>query len=57
MPRPLRTFLIAYWILWPVGLAVGTVRADLPKQRPLVYYSSVIDQRGAMVSSQHAALR
>lgn len=33
-----------------------TVRAEMPEKRPIVYYLSVTDQRGAMVSSQHAEL-
>ncbi|MEE8451040.1 MAG: acetylxylan esterase [Thermoguttaceae bacterium] len=34
----------------------GRVSAELPKQRPLVYYLSVTDSRGAMVSTEHAEL-
>jgi dienelactone hydrolase len=33
-----------------------TVEADLPDNRPLVYYLSVTDQRDAMVSTAHAQL-
>ena len=36
--------------------ADGTVSANLPAQRPAVYYLSVTDQRGAMVSTAHAEL-
>jgi dienelactone hydrolase len=34
----------------------GEVRARLPDGRPLVYYLSVTDRRGAMVSTEHAEL-
>ncbi|NQT38143.1 MAG: alpha/beta fold hydrolase, partial [Planctomycetes bacterium] len=33
-----------------------TVRADLPAERPLVYFLSLTDSRGAMVCSEHAEL-
>lgn len=45
------------WQTAEARLAEGTVSAELPKQRPLVYYLSVTDRRGAMVSTEHAALR
>lgn len=35
---------------------VGFLEAELPKERPLVYFLDATDERGAMVSSQHAAL-
>jgi dienelactone hydrolase len=44
------------WVSTAAKLADGTVQAELPKQRPLVYYLSVTDRRGAMVSTQHAVL-
>ncbi len=37
-------------------LAGGAVEASLPARRPIVYYVSVTDQRGATVSTQHAEL-
>ncbi len=33
-----------------------TVRAELPAGRPLVYYLDVVDQRGAMTSTEHEEL-
>ncbi len=33
-----------------------TVRADLPAERPLVYFLSLTDSRGALVSTEHAEL-
>ena len=33
-------------------LGPGWVRAELPPQRPLAYYLSVTDRRGATVSTQ-----
>lgn len=44
------------WQAAPAKLADGTVSAALPAARPLVYYLTVTDQRGAMVSTQHAEL-
>jgi dienelactone hydrolase len=38
-------------------LAGGTVSAELPADRPLVYYLSVTDRRNATVSTEHAELR
>jgi dienelactone hydrolase len=37
-------------------VAGETVSADLPPKRPLVCYLSVTDQRGAMVTTEHAEL-
>jgi hypothetical protein len=33
-----------------------TLRADLPKDRPLVFYLSLTDERGALASSPHIEL-
>ncbi len=44
------------WQSADAALAEGTVRADLPARRPIVYYLSVTDQRGAMTSTRHAEL-
>jgi len=44
------------WRSVEAELAGASVRADLPGERPLVYYLSVTDQRGAMVSTEHAEL-
>lgn len=45
------------WQTRPATLVQNTVTADLPPHRPIVYYLSVTDQRGAMMSTQHAELR
>ncbi len=44
------------WRSVDARLRHGRVEADLPEERPLVYYLSVTDQRGAMVSTEHAEL-
>ncbi len=44
------------WQTVEAKLAGGTVSAELPTKRPLVYYLSVTDRRGAMLSTQHAEL-
>ena len=44
------------WHTADAQLADGTVSAELPKKRPLVYYLSVTDRRGAMLSTEHAEL-
>ncbi len=44
------------WHTIDATLSDDTVSARLPEDRPLVYYLSVTDDRGAMVSSQHATL-
>lgn len=44
------------WRTIEAKLAEGTVSAELPTQRPLVYYLSVTDQRQAMMSTEHAEL-
>jgi hypothetical protein len=51
-PWPERT-----WHSVEAELADGVVRAELPTERPLVYYLSVTDQRGAMTSTEHAELQ
>ena len=35
----------------------GQVEVDLPTERPLVFYLSVTDDRGALVSTEHVELR
>jgi len=44
------------WQSVAARLADGKVEAELPSERPLVYYLSVTDQRDAMTSTQHAEL-
>ena len=44
------------WHSAEARIAGASVQADLPGERPLVYYLSVTDQRGAMVSTEHATL-
>jgi hypothetical protein len=44
------------WHSVDAKLAGTHVEADLPAERPLVYYLSVTDERGAMVSTEHAQL-
>jgi len=44
------------WQTVEAKLADGHVSAELPPQRPLVYYLSVTDGRGAMVSAEHVEL-
>ena len=44
------------WQSAEAQLAEGTVAAELPAARPLVYYLNVTDQRGAMLSTEHAQL-
>jgi len=44
------------WQSAEAELGDGVVSAELPPKRPLVYYLSVTDRRGAMVSTEHAEL-
>ena len=44
------------WHSVAARLTDGKVEAELPADRPLVYYLSVTDQREAMTSTQHAEL-
>jgi len=44
------------WHSVEANLTEQSVEAALPPERPLVYYLSVTDQRGAMVSTEHAEL-
>jgi len=44
------------WQSVAAEFAEGRVAADLPAERPLVYYLSITDDRGAMVSTEHAVL-
>ena len=44
------------WQSVDARLGDGAVEADLPAERPLVYYLSVTDRRDAMVSTEHAEL-
>jgi len=45
-----------YWSSTDARIRDGTVEADLPAGRPIVYYLSVTDRRGALVSTEHAEL-
>jgi len=44
------------WQSTEAAVTDGAVAAPLPAKRPLVFYLSVTDDRGAMVSTQHAEL-
>ncbi len=44
------------WASADATVAGNTAQAALSDKRPLVYYLSVTDERGAMVSSEHAVL-
>ncbi len=44
------------WQTADAKIANGTVSAELPPQRPLVYYLSVTDRREAMIGTGHAEL-
>jgi dienelactone hydrolase len=44
------------WQSVDARLTGGSVEADLPAGRPLVCYLSVTDERGAMVSTEHAEI-
>ncbi|MBN2476874.1 MAG: acetylxylan esterase [Pirellulales bacterium] len=44
------------WQTVEAELGEGTVSAELPEARPLVYYLGVTDRRGALVTTQHAEL-
>lgn len=44
------------WLSVDAQIVDGTVSAELPEQRPLVYYLSVTDKRQAMISTHHAEL-
>jgi dienelactone hydrolase len=44
------------WQSIPAKLAGNTASADLPSERPLVYYLSITDDRRALVSTPHAVL-
>jgi len=44
------------WQTAPARIAENAVSATLPDGRPLVYYLTVTDQRGAMMSTEHAEL-
>jgi hypothetical protein len=39
-----------------VGNATDFFQADLPKERPLVYFMTATDDRGAVVSTEHVIL-
>ena len=41
------------WISKDAKIAGHTVQVELPKERPLTYFLSVTDQRGAMTSTPH----
>lgn len=44
------------WKTMEASLADGAVCADLPSERPLVFFLNVIDDRGAVVSTRHQEL-
>jgi dienelactone hydrolase len=44
------------WTSREAKIVGSTVEAEVPKGRPLVYYLSITDQRGAMMSTEHAVL-
>lgn len=44
------------WKSVPAVLDGKTIRAELPKERPLVYYLSLTDERGALASTPHVEL-
>jgi len=44
------------WQSVPAKLDDSVVRAELPAQRPVVYYLSITDKRQALVSTPHATL-
>ncbi|HYW78340.1 MAG TPA: acetylxylan esterase [Thermoguttaceae bacterium] len=44
------------WKTVDAKLTDGKVFAELPQRRPLVFYLSVTDDRGAMISTEHAEL-
>ena len=44
------------WLSAPAEFAGGTVRAKLPTARPLVFFLTVTDQRGATVSAEHQVI-
>jgi dienelactone hydrolase len=44
------------WESLPATVAEGRVSAELPAARPIVYYLSVTDERGAMTSTAHVEL-
>ncbi len=41
------------WQSAEATIAGGVVSAELPESRPIIYYLSVTDRRGAMVSTEH----
>lgn len=44
------------WETTEARVAEGTVHAELPTTRPIVFYLSATDERGAMVSTEHVEL-
>ncbi len=44
------------WHTVEARLGEGSVEAELPAGRPVVFYLSVTDRRDAMVSTEHACL-
>jgi len=44
------------WKSVPLKPEAGVIRADLPTDRPLVYFVTLTDDRGATVSSEHEEL-
>ena len=45
------------WTTAPAEVGSNSISAQLPVQRPLVYYLSVVDQRGLRVSTEHEELQ
>lgn len=41
---------------WMVGNATDSHAVTLPKDRPLIYFLTATDERGAMVSTEHEML-
>jgi dienelactone hydrolase len=44
------------WYTRPAEVAEAAVRAELPEDRPLVYFLTLTDNRGATVSTEHEVL-
>ncbi|MBI1916172.1 MAG: hypothetical protein HYS12_15775 [Planctomycetes bacterium] len=44
------------WQTRPVRVEGTTARAELPKERPLVYFLTLTDERKATVSTEHELL-
>jgi hypothetical protein len=44
------------WQTLPARVEGNVVRAELPAERPLVYFLTLRDERGATVSTEHEAV-